>query len=215
MKSPCAAHHCLSSPQAFAARRADISEGLLQKERARSADLQARIQELRLLLEEQQSAKEAAREELRQERLASKRTAERAHTNHMRHMQAHAAELAQLQVLDMRVLGNGLALSQLGCDKHGARLCMQAQNGVLTARCNELESREKTLEERCAGLGSTVDALQRDKRALDQRLQAVRAQLAQQAWPLACSAASTSTCACCVQPILVHPLCHVGAGLGG
>jgi hypothetical protein len=92
---------CLCTPQAFAARRADISEGLLQKERARSADLQAQIQELRLLLEEQQSAKEAAREELRQERLASKRTAERAHTNHMRHMQAHAAELAQLQVPDV------------------------------------------------------------------------------------------------------------------
>ena len=56
------------------------------------------VRELGLLLEEQQNAKEAAREELRQERLASKRTAERAHTNHMRHMQAHAAELAELQV---------------------------------------------------------------------------------------------------------------------
>ncbi len=58
----------------------------------------AQVGEVRLLLEEAQNGAQAAREELRQERLASKRTAERAHTNHMRHMQAHAAELSQLQV---------------------------------------------------------------------------------------------------------------------
>jgi hypothetical protein len=65
----------------------------------------------------------------------------------------------------------------------GPRLCTQAQHGVLTARCGDLESKNRTLEERCAGLRSDVDTLRRDKRALDQRLQAVQAQLAQQAWP--------------------------------
>ena len=55
------------------------------------------MQEVRLLLEEAQNGAQAAREELRAERLSAKRTAERAHTVHMRHMQAHAAELSQLQ----------------------------------------------------------------------------------------------------------------------
>lgn len=44
--------------QAFAARRADISEGLLQKERQQTSELQAEVAELKLLLEEQSNASE-------------------------------------------------------------------------------------------------------------------------------------------------------------
>ena len=39
--------------QAFSARRADIAESLLQKERQQAAELQAEVAELQLLLEEQ------------------------------------------------------------------------------------------------------------------------------------------------------------------
>lgn len=39
--------------QAFSARRADIAESLLQKERQQTAELQAEVAELQLLLEEQ------------------------------------------------------------------------------------------------------------------------------------------------------------------
>lgn len=39
--------------QAFAARRADIAESLLQRERQQALELQAEIAELQLLLEEQ------------------------------------------------------------------------------------------------------------------------------------------------------------------
>ena len=39
--------------QAFSARRADIAESLLQKERQQTAELQAEVSELQLLLEEQ------------------------------------------------------------------------------------------------------------------------------------------------------------------
>ena len=41
--------------QAFAARRADIAESLLQRERQQAHELQAQIAELQLLLEEQVS----------------------------------------------------------------------------------------------------------------------------------------------------------------
>ena len=39
--------------QAFAARRADIAESLLQRERHQTLELQAEVAELQLLLEEQ------------------------------------------------------------------------------------------------------------------------------------------------------------------
>lgn len=39
--------------QAFSARRADIAESLLQNERQQTAELQAEVAELHLLLEEQ------------------------------------------------------------------------------------------------------------------------------------------------------------------
>ena len=39
--------------QAFAARRADIAESLLQRERQHTLELQAQVAELQLLLEEQ------------------------------------------------------------------------------------------------------------------------------------------------------------------
>ena len=43
----------MHATQAFAARRADIAESLLQRERQQANELQAQVAELQLLLEEQ------------------------------------------------------------------------------------------------------------------------------------------------------------------
>ncbi|CAK0737604.1 hypothetical protein CVIRNUC_000940 [Coccomyxa viridis] len=79
--------------QAFAARRADIAESLLQRERQQAHELQAQVAELQLLLEEQKREGEAARDELRQERNSMRRTQQ----NHMQHMEVAAADMRTLQ----------------------------------------------------------------------------------------------------------------------
>lgn len=83
--------------QAFAARRADISEGLLQKERAHVAELAATVAQLRLMLDEAATAGEAAREELRTERQNSRRAAQAA-------AQAAESAAAEAQALQVRCM---------------------------------------------------------------------------------------------------------------
>ncbi len=90
--------------QAFAARRADISEELLQKERARAAELEATVAQLRLMLEEAGTAGEAARADLRAERQDSRRAAQAAAAA----ADAAAAEAKALQVGSV----SGLALCE-------------------------------------------------------------------------------------------------------
>ena len=90
--------------QAFAARRADISEELLQKERARAAELEATVAQLRLMLEEAGTAGEAARADLRAERQDSRRAA---------HAAAAAADAAAAEAKALQVRSvSGLALCE-------------------------------------------------------------------------------------------------------
>ncbi|BDA44522.1 Acyl-CoA-binding domain-containing protein 4 [Coccomyxa sp. Obi] len=114
--------------QAYAARRADISEGLLQKERARAGELEATVAQLRLMLEEAGTAGEAARADLRAERQNSRRAAQAAAAA----AEAAAAETQTLQTQRQELQGR--------CER------LESRVQALQQRCSDAEASTVSLE---------------------------------------------------------------------